>query len=131
MTDKRLLDRVAVITGAGDGIGKGIARRFAQEGARVVIAEIDGETGPMVAQELQDDFGVEAFYLHTDATKEEDNRRAVKEAVARWGTVDILVNNAWGGDRAGLQRVDKMPDDECDGSVLGDERSVPAYARAR
>ncbi|MSZ15020.1 MAG: SDR family NAD(P)-dependent oxidoreductase, partial [Actinobacteria bacterium] len=42
MTDKRLLDRVAVITGAGDGIGKGIARRFAQEGARVVIAEIDG-----------------------------------------------------------------------------------------
>ena len=57
MTDKRLLDRVAVITGAGDGIGKGIARRLAQEGARVVIAEIDGETGPMVAQELQDDFG--------------------------------------------------------------------------
>jgi NAD(P)-dependent dehydrogenase (short-subunit alcohol dehydrogenase family) len=111
MSDKRLLDRVAVITGGGDGIGRGIARRFAQEGARVVIAEINGETGPMVAQEIQDDFGVEALYLHTDATKEADNRQMVKEAVARWGTIDILVNNAWGGDRAGLQRVDKMPDD--------------------
>ena len=70
MSDKRLLDRVAVITGGGDGIGRGIARRFAQEGARVVVADINGETGPTVAQELQDEFGVEAFFLHTDATKE-------------------------------------------------------------
>jgi len=114
MSDKRLLDRVAVITGAGDGIGRGIARRFAQEGARVVVAEINPETGEQVASELQSEFGVDAFFLPTDATKEEDNRAMVRLAVERWGTIDILVNNAWGGDRGGLQRVDKMPDEAMD-----------------
>lgn len=107
----RLQDKVAVITGAGDGIGHGIARRFAQEGARVVIAEIDDEKGAAVAAELAADFGAEAEFLHTDATLKPDNEAMIALAVERWGAIDILVNNAWGGDRAGLQRVDKMPDD--------------------
>ena len=58
--DRRLQDRVAVITGAGDGIGHGIARRYAQEGARVVVAEINDENGAAVAEELTRDFGTEA-----------------------------------------------------------------------
>ena len=108
---RRLEDRVAVITGAGDGIGAGIARRFAREGARVVVAEIDPVNGEAVAASLRDQFGVDALFVATDVTVEADNRAAVRAAVERWGTIDILVNNAWGGDRAGLQRVDRMPDD--------------------
>jgi len=107
--DQRLQDRVAVITGAGDGIGHGIARRYAQEGARVVVAEINDENGESVAKELTSDFGTEAVFLHTDATTTEDNEAMIAAAVERWGRLDILVNNAWGGDQVGLKRVDKMP----------------------
>jgi NAD(P)-dependent dehydrogenase (short-subunit alcohol dehydrogenase family) len=109
-TTGRLQERVAVITGAGDGIGHGIARRFAQEGARVLVAEIDEEKGAAVAEELTRDFGADAAFLRTDATEKADNEAMVAAAVERWGGIDILVNNAWGGDRAGLKRVDKMPD---------------------
>ena len=108
--EKRLEGKVAVITGAGDGIGRGIARRFAREGAKVVVAEIDATNGEAVAKSLSDEFGVESLFVPTDVTVEDDDRRAVRTAVERFGTIDILVNNAWGGDRAGLQRVDRMPD---------------------
>ncbi len=53
----RLLDRVAIITGAGGGIGRGIARRFASEGASVVIADINAEMGQQTAAEISRDFG--------------------------------------------------------------------------
>ena len=109
-TDRRLDGRVAVVTGAGDGIGHGIARRFAQEGARVLVADIDDDKGAAVADELVRDFGAEAEFLHTDATAKTDNEAMVGRAVERWGGIDILVNNAWGGDRAGFKRVDRMPD---------------------
>ena len=79
----RLQDKVAVITGAGDGIGHGIARRFAQEGARVVIAEIDDEKGAAVAAELTADFGTEAEFLHTDATLKLDNEAMIALARSR------------------------------------------------
>ena len=108
---RRLQDKVAVITGAGDGIGRGIARCFAAEGARLLVAEIDDPSGKKVADELTADFGGEALFVHTDATLQDDNEAMVDAAVERWGTVDILVNNAWGGDKAGLQRTDKMPTD--------------------
>lgn len=103
-----------MITGAGDGIGHGIARRFAQEGARVLVAEIDEARGAAVVEELTRDLGAEAELLRTDAAQKADNQAMVDRAVERWGRIDILVNNAWGGDRAGLRRVDKMPDSAMD-----------------
>ena len=97
----RLQDRVAIVTGAGDGIGRGIARAFAREGARVLVAELHGEAGVAVADELTAEFGPEASAVTTDVADESAVRAMVAAAVERWGTVDILVNNAWGGGSLG------------------------------
>ena len=97
----RLQDRVAIITGAGDGIGRGIARAFAREGARVLIAEVDPAAGTAVADELTSEFGTEARAVTTDVADEAAVRAMVSVAVDHWGTVDILVNNAWGGGSLG------------------------------
>src|SRR4051812_32349415 len=93
----RLQDKVAVITGAGDGIGLGIARRFAAEDARIVVAERNPRTGEAAAAALASEFGVDARFVPTDVGVKEQAIGAVDAAVAAWGTVDVLVNNAWGG----------------------------------
>jgi NAD(P)-dependent dehydrogenase (short-subunit alcohol dehydrogenase family) len=93
----RLQDRVSIITGAGDGIGRGIARAFGREGARVLVAELNPDAGAAVAEELTAEFGTEAHAVTTDVTIEAAVREMVAAAIDRWGTVDILVNNAWGG----------------------------------
>ena len=105
----RLQDRVAVITGAGDGIGHGIARRFAAEGAKVLVAELNEKSGRAVAAELADEFGTDAFFVHTDVSDHAQVRAMVDAAVDRWGTIDILVNNAWGG--GGIGRVENKTDE--------------------
>ena len=97
----RLQDRVAIITGAGDGIGRGIARAFAREGARVLVAELQADAGAAVAGELTAEFGAQAHAVTTDVADEGAVRAMVGAAVDRWGTVDILVNNAWGGGSLG------------------------------
>ncbi len=97
----RLQDRVAIVTGAGDGIGRGIARAFAREGATVVVAELQSEAGAAVARELIEQFEVEALAITTDVADEAAVRATVAEAIDRWGAVDILVNNAWGGGSLG------------------------------
>jgi len=89
----QLEDRVAVITGAGEGIGRGIASAFVKEGAKVVIAEINAELGNAAVSEL----GENAIFVETDVSLKEDNERMIAAAVDQWGTLDILVNNAWGG----------------------------------
>jgi len=89
----QLEDRVAVVTGGGEGIGRGIASAFVKEGAKVVIAEINAELGNAAVSEL----GENAIFVETDVSVKEDNERMIAAAVNQWGTLDILVNNAWGG----------------------------------
>jgi len=86
----RLDGMVAVITGAASGIGAGTARRFVDEGASVVLADIQQEIGESLAAELGDS----AAFALTDVTSEDDVAEAVGMAVARWGQLDVMFNNA-------------------------------------
>src|SRR5512144_2422529 len=106
----RLQDRVAIVTGSGDGIGRAIARQFATEGARVLVAEINEETGRAVADECRA-IGVDAHFLATDVARKADNLAMVDAAHDTWGRVDVLVNNAW-GNGGGIGRFEHKTDDE-------------------
>lgn len=106
--------RVAVVTGAGDGIGRAIARAYIAEGAKVLVAELNAEKG----QEAADEFGDNAAFLQTDVAVKEQNENMVAEAIDRWGTIDIVVNNAWGGGEIG--RVEnKTPEQMAHGMNVG------------
>lgn len=85
-------DRVAVVTGAGHGIGKAIARSFVEKGLRVTIADVDKEAGNEAAQELAR-LG-DVLYVPTDVADEGQVRAMVAETMGRWGHIDFLVNNA-------------------------------------
>ncbi|WP_106754006.1 SDR family oxidoreductase [Pannonibacter carbonis] len=86
----RLTGKVAVITGAGSGFGEGIAKRFAEEGARVVVADLNGEAAARVAGEI----GASAVAVTADVTVRADVDRMVKAASEGFGRLDILINNA-------------------------------------
>lgn len=89
----RLKDKVAIITGAGSGIGEATALLFAEEGARVVVADIDAEAGSKTVAQIREKRG-EATFVHADISKESDAKNITDEAVKVYGRVDILVNNA-------------------------------------
>jgi len=86
----RLKDKTAIVTGAGSGFGKGIAMRFAKEGARVGVIDINAEAAREVASQI----GNSAFAMEADVSIDRDVSRMVQEALDRWEQLDILVNNA-------------------------------------
>src|SRR5882762_785139 len=88
-----LKDKVALVTGAGQGIGEGIARRFAAAGAKVLIATRTAKNGQAVADSIAKSGGV-ASLLQTDVGQHEQVRRAVDHAVSLYGRLDIVVHNA-------------------------------------
>jgi NAD(P)-dependent dehydrogenase (short-subunit alcohol dehydrogenase family) len=96
MSCRRLEGRTAIITGAGQGVGLGIAKRFAAEGANVVIAARRALTGEPAAEEIRQ-AGGSAVCIVTDITKREQVQHCVDEAVARFGSLEIMVHNAVGG----------------------------------
>ncbi|KAL7756834.1 hypothetical protein ACKLNR_013827 [Fusarium oxysporum f. sp. zingiberi] len=94
MAPQKLLDGlVALVTGGGSGFGEGIAVLFAQEGAEVLILDINDTGGERVANEIKHS-GNTAIFVKTDVTKAADWTAAVDQAISQFGKVDILVNNA-------------------------------------
>jgi 3-oxoacyl-[acyl-carrier protein] reductase len=88
----RLRDKVAIITGAGSGIGRETALLFAREGAKVVVADIIEKSGKETIAEIKKTG--EGFFAKLDVTNREDANKVVKNTVEKYGRVDILINNA-------------------------------------
>ena len=91
--EKLIENKVAIITGAGSGIGKAAAMLFAKAGAKVVISDINEQHGNAVVEEVKK-AGGDALFVKADSAKPEDNEALVKQTLAHFGALDIAVNNA-------------------------------------
>ena len=96
MNARRLENRVAIVTGAGQGVGEGIARRLAQEGATVVVAARRAETGEPVVESIRS-AGGQAVCIVTDVSVSESVDACVASTVQQFGRLDIMVHNAFMG----------------------------------
>ncbi len=98
-------DQVVIITGGSSGIGKALAFSFGRRGSKIVITGRNNDALENTAAELRND-GIEVLTIISDVSREEDNRRMAEESVARFGKIDILINNAGISMRALFEEVD-------------------------
>jgi NAD(P)-dependent dehydrogenase (short-subunit alcohol dehydrogenase family) len=136
----RLVGKVAFITGGGGGIGRATAERFAEEGAKVIVADIDqtaGEAAAGSAREGAINLGSEAHFVRCDVTERTSVEAAVQETIARYGKLDILHNNA-GGSTLQDGPVTEAPEEEfwraikldLFGTFLCSKIAIPAIIKA-
>jgi NAD(P)-dependent dehydrogenase (short-subunit alcohol dehydrogenase family) len=116
----RLEGRVALITGAASGIGKATAERLADEGAAVLVTDIQLEAGETTVKEINDGGGKAAFFKH-DVTSETEWQAACAAAVEQFGGLDILVNNAGMGD---IKPIEETTQADWDRTVAIDQTGV-------
>ena len=134
-TTGTLENKVAIITGAAHGIGRATAERFAAEGARVTVADIDKELGNKVVAQIEAARGI-ARFLHTDVGVHEQVQHMIESTVEEWGRLDILVNNAYTSARGSVvdvEEADLGSHHECqpEGRVSGRQVRLPAHGAHR
>ena len=93
MSNQSFKDKVIVVTGAASGIGAAICNKFAQEGARIVLMDMD-EEGVKAAADQFKTAGVDAVGFRCDVVQKDECRSVIKQAIERYGGIDVLVNNA-------------------------------------
>lgn len=125
--------RVAIVTGASAGIGRGIARVFAREGAKVVAASRSAESGERVVQEIKD-AGGDALFVQADVSRKSDNERVAAAALEAYGRIDILVHNAGVFWEVMLEDMTEDDWDRCHnvnlkGMLLATQAVLPAMKR--
>jgi len=131
---KLLESKVAIITGAGSGIGKATAELFAREGAKVVVSDISEKNGESVVEEIKKGGG-DAFFVKADSSKAEDNESLVKQTLQKYGSLDIAVNNAGIGGPFGptgeypIDGWKKVIDINLSGVFYGLRYQIPAMAK--
>ncbi|HEX8409301.1 MAG TPA: bifunctional rhamnulose-1-phosphate aldolase/short-chain dehydrogenase [Thermoanaerobaculia bacterium] len=126
--EKELASRIALITGAASGIGRACAERFAEEGAHVVVTDIDLELAQQVAQSIIDRHGLRrAIAVRLDVASEEDVERAFATAVREYGGVDVVVSNAG---ISSFGNLDTLPVAEWDRAFAVNARGHFLVARA-
>jgi NAD(P)-dependent dehydrogenase (short-subunit alcohol dehydrogenase family) len=131
---KTLENKVAIITGAGSGIGRAAAILFAREGAKVVVSDIQEEHGKAVVDEIKQAGGT-AIFVKADSSSPEDNKALVEQTLATWGALHIAVNNAGiGGPLAPLSEYpldgwQKVIDINLSGVFYGMRYQLPAMAK--
>jgi len=130
----RLEGKVALITGGARGIGAATARLMAAEGAAVVIADVLEKEGMETSAEISK-VGGEALFVPLDVTSEADWAGAVQAAVAKYGKLDVLVNNAGISNRTGVEETsadswDQVMDVNAKGVFLGTKAAVPEMRKA-
>ena len=130
----RLEGKVALITGAANGIGAASARLFAEDGAKVCIADVAEEQGRQVAANIVESGG-DAFFKRLDITSEDDWAEGVDEVVARFGKLNVLVNNAAMAHVGTVEETtaedwDRVMEVNAKGTFLGTKAAIPAMRRA-
>ncbi len=116
-------DRVAIVTGAAQGIGKAVAQKLALGGARVFLADIQGEKVASVAEEIRGEDGV-ALPLEVDVSNANEVGRMAQLALDTYGQIDILVNNAGGSGTIGLDHIEDISEELWDQIVDGNLKSA-------